>query len=184
MRHLTQILLFGVRQIGNVFRQKFSATFEGIIVNFIPEPRKSNDIAPFTLDTFESTRMSPFFGKSFHGMVLTEEVVCAFFYPFLVIAPRNFTAKEVMCAFFNAFFGRAPRNFTIKEVMCAIRYSVFVSAPLKFTTKEVMRAFFNAFFGNAPLGSDACLLQRVFWHPPRRLCEPSATRLRLLLRNF
>ena len=61
---LKQIFLFGVGRIGNVFREEFSTTLEGIIVNFIVEPRQRNDIAPFGFSAFERLRVSAFFGKS------------------------------------------------------------------------------------------------------------------------
>ena len=110
-------------------------------MNFIPEPRQSNDIAPFGFETFDGTRMSPFFGKSFHWIVITKEVMCAISNSFLV----DFTTKEVMCAFIKPFLVSATRKFTIKEVMCAFIKPFLVSATLNFTTKEVMRAISNLF---------------------------------------
>ena len=81
-------------------------------MNFIPEPRQRNDIAPFGFLTLFA-----------FPIVVTEEVMRSVLNPFFVNAPLKFTIKEVMCAIFNTFFAwvfyhRGSYAFRPQSVFC------------------------------------------------------------------
>lgn len=124
-------------------------------MNFIPKPRQRNDIAPFGFLAFACLRVSPFFGKAFHWIVVTYKLVCAVLESFFVhrisfhfSALLNVALEKVVCAIRYAFFVDVPLNFTLEKMMCSISYAF---AAWVSRSEELMCTVFNAFFMGASL---------------------------------
>ena len=113
-------------------------------MNFIPEPRQRNDIAPLAFLAFACLRVSPFFGKAFHWMAIPKKVMCAILKLFADPAPVKLSIEKVVCAIIYAFMDWV---LIAEKVMCTVGDALSLNSPVKLSIEKVVCTIFNALAG-------------------------------------